>query len=381
MKHHPFLNLGQVNAPYADDLVAAAERVIRSGRYVGGPEVDSFEQQLAQLTGVPYIIGVSNGLDALRLILLAYRELGRLAEGDEVIVPANTYVATFLAISHAGLVPVAADIDPSTLNIDTAVIESLVTPRTRAILTVHLYGRIAYDATMRDIAWRHNLLLIEDNAQSIGARSVDAGLFDTHTAGSLGHAAAFSFYPTKNTGALGDAGAVATHDAELARTVRALANYGTTRRYHNEYIGYNCRLDPIQAAMLKVKLPYIQRENADRFARALVYHRHITHPSVILPPIPKDVNSHVWHQFVIQVTDGLRDTLRTYLADNGVDTDIHYPAPPFQQPCYRTLPHPPVPNTLLTTPRLLSLPIATGTTLDDAAEIAEIINQAPTLRP
>ena len=279
---YPFLDLGTVNAAYADGLKAAACRVIDSGRYVGGGECEAFEEQLARHTGTKYAVGVSNGLDALRLILRAYMALGKLAPGDEVIVPANTYIATVLAITDAGLTPVFVDADLSTLNIDTSLIERAVTPRTRAIMTVHLYGRPAYDEVMASVARQHGLLIIEDNAQAIGA-DVDG----TRT-GALGDAAAFSFYPTKNVGAIGDAGAVTTNDRALADAVRALSNYGSDSRYHNIYEGFNCRLDPIQAAFLRLKLDDIDTETKHRRALAAIYDAEIDNALVGKPysPLP-----------------------------------------------------------------------------------------------
>ena len=256
-KRYPFLDLGTVNAEYADALKAAACRVIDSGRYVGGPENEAFEKELADATGTAFAIGVSNGLDALRLIFKAYIALGRLNPGDEVLVPANTYIASVLAITDSGLSPVFVEPDPTTLNLDTSLIEQAVTPHTRAILTVHLYGRACYDRAMAEAAHKHGLIIVEDNAQAIGADAEYRSPHGTTRTGSLGDAAAFSFYPTKNIGALGDAGAVTTSDPDLASAVRALANYGSTSRYHNVYEGYNCRLDPIQAAFLRAKLPHI----------------------------------------------------------------------------------------------------------------------------
>ena len=338
MKHYPFLDLGELNRPYMAELSQAAVRVIESGRYIGGPEVENFEKALGELTGAPYIIGVSNGLDALRLILRGYVELGRLSEGDEVIVPANTYIASVLAISDAGLRPVLVEPDIRTMNLDPRKAAEAVTPRTRAIMPVHLYGRAAWDEQLRRTVRENNLLVVEDCAQSIGARATVPGLFGTVMTGSLGHAGAFSFYPTKNTGALGDAGAVATHDEELARTVRALANYGSDRRYHNIYRGFNCRLDPMQAAMLNVKLPHTERENADRFARALAYSRTIDREDVVTPLMSQSVTDCVWHQYVIRVKGGKRDLMQRLLKAEGVDTDIHYAVPPHLQPCYATLP-------------------------------------------
>ncbi|MDE6327382.1 MAG: DegT/DnrJ/EryC1/StrS family aminotransferase [Duncaniella sp.] len=372
---YPFLDLGAVNAPYADELVKAAERVVRSGRYVGGEEVERLESMLSGMTGAPYIIGVSNGLDSLRLILKGYVALGVMKNGDEVIVPGNTYVASLLAITDAGLKPVPVDADIQTMNIDSQLVEKAVTPKTKAIMTVHLYGRVAWDNTLADIAKRYGLKVIEDNAQGIGGIATTAGLYGSRRTGSLGDAAAFSFYPTKNVGALGDAGAVATHDKELAMTVRALANYGSDRRYHNIYLGYNCRLDPMQAAMLTVKLPHTDRENADRFERAVTYSRNIQRPDVVTPMMSDTVTDNVWHQYVLRVTNGKRAEFISRLAENGVGTDIHYATPPHRQPCYAGLPHSALPVTELLADEVVSLPIATGTSVKDAAEISEIINR------
>lgn len=371
---YPFLDLGTVNEPYADELIAAAERVIRSGRYIGGPEVEALESQLGEMLGAPSVVGVSNGLDALRLILRAYCETGVFKQGDEIIYPANTYIASVLAISDAGLVPVPVDVDVKTMNLDTSLLESAVTPRTRGIMAVHLYGRVAWDDKLVECASRHGLKIIEDCAQALGARTLSKGLYDSPHAGALGDAAGISFYPTKNVGALGDGGAVVTHDAELARTVRALANYGSETRYHNIYKGFNCRLDPLQAAFLQVKLPHLDRENADRFARALAYQRTISHPDIILPYMSAEVTDNVWHQYVIRVTGGKRDRLREKLAERGVGTDIHYAVPPHCQPCYADMTHGPLPVTEQLAGEILSLPIATGTSVADAAEIARIIN-------
>lgn len=371
---YPFLNLADVNRPYMDEMIEAASRVIRSGRYIGGEEVEAFENRLAEMTGTKYAIGVSNGLDALRLILRAYVELGQMCPGDEVLVPANTYIASVLAISDAGLKPVLVDVDARTMNLDTTLLEEVITPRTRAIMTVHLYGRVAWDKTLAETARRHGLKVIEDSAQAIGARATYPGFNGGMHTGALGDAGAFSFYPTKNVGALGDAGAVTTDDHELAMTVRALANYGSDRRYHNIYCGFNCRLDPIQAAMLNVKLPHTDDENADRFARALAYSRTIRNPLVVTPLMSKEVTDNVWHQYVIRVLDGKRDLMQARLAEAGVGTDIHYATPPHMQPCYEGLTHSSLPVTETLAGEILSLPIGTGTSVKDAAEIAEIIN-------
>lgn len=372
---YPFLDLRHANEPYMDELMAAAERVIKSGRYIGGKEIDAVEDDLAQLTSTKYAIGVSNGLDALKLIMRAYVEMGVFERGDEIIVPANTYIASLLAISDAGLVPVPVDVDIRSMNIDIRAAEEAVSPSTKGIMTVHLYGRMAWDTDLMDMAGRHNLKIIEDCAQAIGGRATVAGINGTVEAGGLGDAAAFSFYPTKNIGALGDAGAVTTNDRVLADTVRALANYGSDRRYHNIYRGYNCRMDPLQGAMLAVKLRHTADENADRFARALAYHRTIKKDGVITPEMSNAVTDNVWHQYVIRVLDGHRDQMRERLLVAGVETDIHYPTPPHLQPCYAgSLRHGPLPVTEQLSGEILSLPIGPGTSVKDAAEIAEILN-------
>lgn len=371
-----FLDLRTSNEPYFDEMVEAAARVIRSGRYVGGRECELFESELAAMTGSEYCVGVSNGLDALRLIFKAYIELGQLSPGDEVIVPANTYIASVLAVSDAGLTPVLVEPSEKSMNLDTSLIEAAVTPRTRAVLVVHLYGRVCFDATLVEVSRRHNLLIVEDVAQAIGALSFTKGLHGGDRAGALGHAGAFSFYPTKNIGAVGDAGAVTTSDPVLAGAVRALANYGSDRRYHNIYQGYNCRLDPIQAAMLRVKLPHTADENADRFARALAYYRTIDHPQIIKPEMSEGVVDNVWHQYVVRVTGGYRDKMQAELAARGVATDIHYAVPPHRQPCYSgSFGDIQLPVTERLASEVLSLPIARGTSVKDAADISRIINQ------
>lgn len=362
---YPFLDLGKVNSAYIDDLKQAADRVLDSGRYIGGAECEEFEKELAAFTGTPYAVGVSNGLDALRLILKAYIALGRLAQDDEVIVPANTYIATVLAITDAGLKPIFVDADFSTLNIDTSLIEKSLTPATKAIMTVHLYGRPAFDKTMSDLAAKHNLIIIEDNAQAIGAE------VDGIKTGALGDAAAFSFYPTKNVGAIGDAGAVTTYDKSLADAVRALANYGSDTRYHNIYQGYNCRLDPIQAAFLRVKLSKTDLETMHRRRLAAIYDNRINNP-LIIKPLRDNPDNCVWHQYVVRAEN--REHFRTYLAANGIGSDIHYAVPPYLQPCYSQYSDLHMPATERISATVLSLPISSCTSENDAAEIADIIN-------
>lgn len=372
-KEYPFLDLGKVNEPYMEDLIKAATNVIRSGRYIGGEEVEGLEQDLEQLLGVRNVVGVSNGLDALRLILRAYIEAGVMEKGDEVIVPANTYIASFLAVTDTGLIPVAVDVDIRTMNIDPGKIEDALTAKTKAIMPVHLYGRVAWDKRMVEIAERNGLKLIEDCAQAIGARAAVKGRNGSYHAGALGDAGAISFYPTKNLGALGDAGAVVTNDDALAATVRALANYGSDKRYHNIYCGWNCRLDPIQAAMLREKLRSLTQENANRFERALAYHRTIKREDVVIPEMSNVVIDNVWHQYVIRVLDGKRDRMRAELDKLGIGTDIHYPIPPHMQQCYEGLTHGDLSVTEQLAGEILSLPIA-GISVKDAAEIGEVIN-------
>lgn len=372
MKEYPFLDLALVNAPFMDELKAAACEVIERGRYLHSTQTELLEQEIAALCQARHCVSVSNGLDALRLILRAYKELGLMRDGDEVIVPANTYVASVLAITDSGLVPVLCDPREDTMNLDSGLIEELITPRTRAVMPVHLYGTPCWDSTLMQVAQSHDLLIIEDNAQAIGAESAVAGLEGTRVTGGLGHVAGISFYPTKNLGALGDGGAVVTSDDALAATVRALANYGSDRRYHNIYKGYNCRLDEIQAAMLRVKLRHLAQENAMRAAVARAYCESIDNPKVTPPVIFGDMKQ-TWHQFVVRVEH--RDAFRTYLADHGVGTDIHYATPAHWQPCYNDLAHVPLPVTECLANEVVSLPVATPITPDDARAIAAIINR------
>jgi dTDP-4-amino-4,6-dideoxygalactose transaminase len=326
-----FLDLQKINAQYATELKQAAAEVIDSGWYLLGERVKRFETNLASHTGVKHAIGVGNGLDALRLILKAYIEMGVMQEGDEVIVPANTYIATILAITDNKLKPVLVEPDINTYNLDISLIEHNITLRTRAIMVVHLYGQICWSDELEAIAQRNNLKIIEDNAQAIGASR------NGKRAGSLGDAAGFSFYPGKNLGALGDSGAVTTNDDELARIVRALANYGSTKKYVNNYRGLNSRMDEIQAAFLDIKLKYIDSENQRRREIAKYYLENIKNSGIIFPiknpQLTTHHSQHVWHLFIIRMAS--RDKLQTYLAQNGVQTLIHYPIPPNKQPAYR----------------------------------------------
>lgn len=374
---YPFLDLSDVNRQYMAQLHEAALRVIDSGRYIGGPEVELFEKELAAACKAPYAVGVASGLDALRLVMMAWIELGMLRKGDGVIVPANTFIASVLAIVQAGLRPVFVDPDPATFCIDAQAIETACSADSsiKAVMPVHLYGRVAWSSDMARSISSRNLLVIEDAAQAIGAIATVTGLFGSRRAGALGHAGAFSFYPTKNIGALGDAGAVVTHSKELADAVRAIANYGTDRRYHNIYAGINSRLDPIQAAMLRAKLPDTTQANSRRFERAVAYNNVITHPLVTKPIISPQVTDSVWHQYVVRIHNGQRDNMRRHLEANGVQTDIHYPIPPHLQPCFANLAHPHLPVAELLADEVLSLPISDCTSVADAAAIGRIINQ------
>lgn len=371
MMKYPFLDLATVNRPYMDEINAALRRVVQSGRYVGGDEVAEFEANLCRLVSVPYAIGVSNGLDALRMILRGYIELGRLKPGDGVIVPSNTYIASVLAITDCGLTPVFVDPSLESLNMEPRSVESALDTNVKAVMIVHLYGRVAWGSEWCRLALDRGLLVLEDNAQAIGAMANDDGLFGSRMTGSLGHAAAFSFYPTKNVGALGDAGAVTTNDPALADAVRALANYGSDRRYHNIYEGWNCRLDPMQAAVLNVKLPHVDEENAYRRSIAAIYTAGIDNGSILKPRFTAD-GSMVWHQYVI--LSPRRDELREYLASKGVATDIHYPTPIHRQPCYERYSGEALPVADKISREALSLPISRCTSAADASDISRIIS-------
>ena len=371
MKEHVFLDLAMANAPIMEELKDAACQVIASGRYLHGEQTALLEQEMAMLCQVKYCIAVSNGLDALRLVIRAYKEMGVLHEGDKVIVPGNTYVASLLAVSDNGLEPCPCDVREDTMNLDTCKIEPLLTPQVKAVMPVHLYGTPCWDEQLIDIAKRYNLKIIEDNAQAVAAQASVAGLNGTKVTGSLGHATGMSFYPTKNLGALGDAGCVLTSDEQLASTVRALANYGADRHYHNIYKGLNCRIDEIQAAMLRVKLKHLGQETQRRMMIARTYNEHITNPLVTRPAIFDDMQQ-VWHQYVVRVKE--RDRFMSYLKQNGVGTDIHYATPPHRQPCYSELASCKLPVTEMLAREVVSLPIAYPISQQDAIEISNIIN-------
>lgn len=320
-----FLNLRSVNGQYRDELLAAVARVVDSGWYILGEEVRNFEGRFAEYCGVRHAIGVANGLDALTLTLRAWMELGVLAEGDEIIVPANTYIATILAISKNRLTPILVEPDRNTFNIDEIRIGENLSARTKAILLVHLYGRIGYSETIQSVADRHGLKIIEDAAQCHGA------LYKGRKSGSLGDAAGFSFYPGKNLGALGDAGAVTTGDDKLAEAVRILRNYGSDSKYVNRFKGVNSRLDELQAAILSVKLKYLDAENEKRRRIAGRYLQGIRNGKLVLPSCDSP-EAHVWHLFVVRTED--REGLLGHLRERGIETLIHYPIPPHRQTAY-----------------------------------------------
>ena len=320
-----FLDLKAVTAMHADEISAAVQRVVNSGWYLQGNENKAFAEEYARYIGTRYCVGCGNGLDALTLILRAYKEMGRLHDGDEVIVPANTYIATILAITENNLTPVLVEPRIDTFQIDDNLIERAITSRTRAIMIVHLYGRCAYTERINEICHNHNLLLIEDNAQAHGCR------YNDRLTGSLGNAAAHSFYPGKNLGALGDGGAVTTDDEELANMIGALGNYGSERKYVFQYKGRNSRLDEIQAAVLRVKLKYLDADNALRRSIAMQYIEHIDNPLLTLPSTDY-CHSSVHHIFPVLCSE--RDRLQQHLLNQGIQTMIHYPIPPHRQQCY-----------------------------------------------
>jgi dTDP-4-amino-4,6-dideoxygalactose transaminase len=326
-----FLDLKAVNAQYRSELIEVCTNVIDSGWYIQGPQVEAFEREFAGYCGTRHCIGVANGLDALILTMRAWKELGKLKEGDEVIVPANTYIASILAITENRLVPVMVEPDASNYNLCPKNIKAAITPKTKVILPVHLYGQLADMPTILDIAEAHNLLVLEDSAQAHGAS------INGKKAGNWGDASGFSFYPGKNLGALGDAGAVTTNDDELAETIRALGNYGSHKKYENLYQGLNSRLDEMQAALLRVKLRHLDTETQRRREIAIAYAQGITNPKISLPIKNTNLSTnalehHAFHLFVIRTTQ--REKLQAYLSEHGIQTMIHYPIAPHHQKAY-----------------------------------------------
>jgi dTDP-4-amino-4,6-dideoxygalactose transaminase len=361
-----FLDLQALNRQYAEELKQAAAEVIDSGWYLLGERVSRFERNLADYLEVPHAVAVSNGLDALRLLLKAYIEMGVMQEGDEVIVPANTYIATILAITDNRLKPVLVEPDIDTFNMDIPLIEQHITARTKAVMVVHLYGRVCWSAELDGIAQRYRLKIIEDNAQAIGSE------WRGKKSGALGDAAGNSFYPGKNLGALGDAGAVTTRDPKLGEIVRALGNYGSKEKYFNEYQGFNCRMDEIQAAFLDVKLKYLDSVNEQRRTIAAFFAENIRNQNIILPVIPTHVKEHTWHLFVIR--SAKRDELQEYLAESGIQTIVHYPVPPHRQNAYLEWRHLSFPVTEQIHREALSLPLNPALTESEVSRIVELLN-------
>lgn len=375
----PFLSLKDVTALHGAEINEAVRRVVDGGWYLQGKENERFEANYAKFIGTDYCVGCANGLDALIWIFRAYIEMGVMKPGDEVIVPANTYIATILAITENGLVPVLCEPKANTLEMDDDLIEGLITPKTRAIAIVHLYGRNAYTEKIGTLCKKYHLKLVEDNAQAHGCCCpIDNGKWKMFKrTGSVGDAAGHSFYPGKNLGALGDGGAVTTNDPELATAVRALANYGSQKKYVFKYAGGNSRLDEIQAAVLDVKLKYLVEDNQHRKEVAHCYYEGINNPLVTLPDLLPD-EQNAYHLFPILVGDGRRDTLHDYLEQHGVGTVIHYPIAPHQQACYANeawnTPQLSLPITERLADEELSLPIGPAITLDEVKQVVELIN-------
>lgn len=360
-----FLDLQKITQKYSEEIHEAVNRVVDSGWYLQGKENEKFEADYSAYIGTKYTVGCANGLDALIWIFRAYVEMGIMKPGDEVIVPANTYIASILAISENGLKPVLVEPNIETYQIDDSKIEEAITERTKGILIVHLYGQCAYTDKIGELCKKYKLKLIEDNAQAHGCK------FKGQHTGSLGDAAGHSFYPGKNLGALGDAGAVTTNDEELAKIVRSVANYGSTRKYVFKYIGRNSRLDEIQAAVLDVKLKYLDNDIAIRKQVAKYYIDHITNPEIITPTV-KDWDAHVFHIFTVRCKH--RDELQKYLTENGVQTIIHYPIPPHKQECYKEWNNLFFPITEQIHNEELSLPMSPVMTEEEVRTVVELLN-------
>jgi len=360
-----FLDLQKINVQYERELKAAANRVIDSGWYLMGKELETFEKDYAKFCNVKHCLGVANGLDALRLIFRGYIEMGVMKKGDEVIVPANTYVASILAITDNNLIPVFVEPNEQTYNLDSFLIEQVITPKTKAILTVHLYGQNSIDQQMLDICRKHNLKLVEDGAQSHGAK------WNNKISGGIGDATGHSFYPGKNLGALGDAGAVTTNDRDLAKKISALRNYGSEKKYENIYKGLNSRLDEIQAAFLNVKLKNIQKDIDGRRRVANYYLENIKNSAITLPTVLNQ-EGHVWHLFVVRTSK--RNELQKYLNENGIQTLIHYPIPPYKQEAYKEFDYLDLPITEQIHNDVLSLPLSGVMSIEEVEKVVDITN-------
>lgn len=360
-----FLDLKSINSQYQQELKDACARVIDSGWYILGNELSQFEAEFSNYCGTKHAVGVANGLDALILTIRAWKELGKLKTGDEVIIQANTYIASVLAITENDLIPVLVEPDPSTYNLDPKIVRNAINSKTKLILPVHLYGQISPMPEIMEIAAEFNLLVLEDCAQAHGAE------INGKRAGNWGDAASFSFYPGKNLGSLGDAGAITTNDDELEQALRALRNYGSHKKYENLYQGLNSRLDEIQAAMLRVKLQHIESETERRREIASRYCKEIKNKEIVLPEW-NDINNHVFHLFVVRTKD--RNRLAEYLEDNGIQTAIHYPTPPHKQKAYSEIYDFSLPLTEEIHNEVLSIPIYSTLTDDDVSYIIDLIN-------
>jgi dTDP-4-amino-4,6-dideoxygalactose transaminase len=366
MERIPFLDLKALNALHRQELLDAAMRVIDSGWYIQGEELKKFEKNFASYCGTKYCVGVANGLDALTLTLRAWKELGLLKNGDEVLVPANTYIATILAITANDLQPILIEPDPQTFNISTKILKTSLTRRTKVIVPVHLYGQLADMKEISQFCKKNNLLILEDAAQAHGAS------INRKRAGNFGDAGAFSFYPGKNLGALGDAGAITTSDKSLADALFALRNYGSHQKYQNLYQGVNSRLDEIQAAFLNVKLGYLDQETSHRQRISAIYDEDIQNQEILKPYHPMDP-SHVWHLYVIRTKD--RKSLQAFLQDHNIETLIHYPIAPHHQQAYKSMKHLTFPVSEKIHEEVLSLPISPFLSEESAHRVADVINK------
>lgn len=369
-----FVDLKSINIIYEPEISQAVQRVVNSGWYLLGEELDAFENEYARFISTNHCVGVANGLDALRLILRAYIELGKINEGDEIIVPANTYIASILAVTENRLKPILVEPCIDTYNIDPEQIEDKISVKTKGIMVVHLYGQNAMTPEITRLIEKHNLLLIEDNAQAQGA------FFGARRTGSIGHSSGHSFYPGKNLGALGDAGAITTNDSVMAELIKSISNYGSRKKYINDYQGLNSRLDEIQAAVLRVKLKFLDRDNQKRREVANYYLKNIKNDEILLPFIPfkenvNDVLSHVWHLFVIRTSN--RNKLQEYLTKKEIQCLIHYPVPPHKQMAFKNWNHLTFPITEKIHNEVLSLPISPTMTINELEYVVAAINAYP----
>ena len=363
----PFLDLKKINSQYEDEMIDAVKKVFDNGWYIRGVECELFEKEFASYCGSKYCIGVANGLDALVLIIRAYKVMGLLKDGDEVIVPANTYIASVLAITENNLIPVLIEPDEKSFNLSASNILDHINPKTKAVLAVHLYGQLADIERLAQICNEHKLLLIEDAAQAHGAER--SGL----KAGNFGHAAGFSFYPGKNLGAIGDAGAITTNDSALAELVRQLGNYGSEKKYYNSHQGVNSRLDELQAAMLRVKLQYLDNETKIRRDIALKYNSEISNQTIRVPQWDVVEKDHVFHLYIIRTN--YRNELQHYLNNNGIQTVIHYPIPPHKQQAYSDFNNLKLPITESIHEQVLSLPLSPVMTPKDVSTVIYHLNE------